>query len=296
MHTKLFQLKHLLRLFLLLLPVFVLKPLFAQSTGTIHIHIPGDQLYACWSPDGQRLVYQSNQKGNWDLFLYDLQTGHSEELADSSTDEQHPVWVPGKQAVIFEMGNGKNSRLYLLKMPDGKKKLLIPRNIPSLEASLTPSRHMIAFSGWDAISESWQIYTYDFIYDNLNQLSRENGNATFPVFSRDGKTIAYKSLTAGGIDRLHLMNWYGENKHILPLYSKGIITWAPSGWRFYGVIQNPESGYEICSWHRDGSGQQIIYQSMNAICCPSLSPDGKHLAFSQQTSNGFDIFIIPVQE
>ncbi len=78
--------------------------------------------------------------------------------------------------------------------------------------------------------------------------------------------------------------------------SKGRITWTPSGWRFYGIHHDQDSDYKIYSWHSDGSGRKVILQSKPVICCPAISPGGKHLAFSQQTAHGFDIFIIPVKE
>ena len=289
--------KQILPKILFVILLFQMKTLVAQwGVDSLHLKIPGDQLYASWSPDGKQMLYQSNARGNWDIFLFSLKTGKSQPLTNDLADEQHPVWVPGKDAVVFERGKGRTTYLYLLQLRSHNEKRLIPRAISCREASFTPSRHLVAFSGWDAISESWQLFTYDFIYDNLNQLTHEDGDVFFPVFDPQGKVIHYLLNGSTGRAVLHAVNWYGQSKIIKRGITPGRIGWMLNGWRFYGICHETGQVYRICSWFRDGTKPRVLKISRKTICYPVLSPDGKQITYSKETENGFDIFVSLVQD
>lgn len=259
---------------------------------SLHLAIPGDQLYASWSPDGQYLVYQSNANGNWDIYLYSLKTGETNQLTNNQTDEQHPVWVPGKNAVVFERGEGHQTRLYLLNLDNHREKQLINRKIAGRQASFTPSRHLVAFSGWDAISESWQLFTYDFIYDNLNQLTHENGEVSFPEFGPKGKKIAYLVHFDGESPALAMCNWYGDGKHLYQGLAPGKLSWGKSGWRFYGVKRDAIGNWSVCSWRNDGTAKACVYSAKYEICGPAFSPADSSWAISKRSIAGnFDLWI-----
>lgn len=284
-----------LPLFLFVILFFQLKIAAAQGfDDSLQLKLPGNQWYASWSSDGRQLVYQSDANGNWDIYLYSLETGKVSALTHSPFDEQHPVWVPGKRAVVFERGKGRHSHLVVFRLSDGVEKRLINRPIACKEASFTPSRHLVAFSGWDDISESWQLFTYDFVYDNLNQLTHEEGNVGFPVFDSKGKTIAFLIRRDGHKPVLAMCNWYGEELYRMANLSPGKVSWTPSGWRFYGIDHPGVGRWSVCSWRKKGTAKIILYNGRKGLCCPALSPDGRWWVISKERDNGeFDLWIYP---
>jgi len=49
-----------------------------------------------WSPDGQWLAFASDMDGDWDVYIYSLNTRNLINLTDTwPTDEFHPTWGPG---------------------------------------------------------------------------------------------------------------------------------------------------------------------------------------------------------
>jgi Tol biopolymer transport system component len=49
-----------------------------------------------WSPDGRWIAFSSDQDGDWDIYIYSLDTGRVSNLTDDwPGDEMHPSWGPG---------------------------------------------------------------------------------------------------------------------------------------------------------------------------------------------------------
>lgn len=47
-----------------------------------------------WSPDGSQLAFSANPHGNYDIFLWDSQSGETSLLIGTPADETMPLWRP----------------------------------------------------------------------------------------------------------------------------------------------------------------------------------------------------------
>ena len=55
-----------------------------------------------WSPDGRTLVYESNQSGNWDIWVTQVGAGPPvNRTAEFPTDERRPRWSPDGSQIAF---------------------------------------------------------------------------------------------------------------------------------------------------------------------------------------------------
>ncbi len=214
---------------------------------------------------------------------------------------QHPVWVPGKKALVYDVGHQLDSRLQYFDIQTKRQKSLIPYKVVSREASFTPSRHLVIFSGYDDRTGYWQIYSYDFIYGNINRLTTEKGNCRFPVFSPDGKKIAYIVHAENGRQYLKCMNWYGETVDTLSENVFGKVCWTPDSYRILYVSQQGIR-FVFMSVTGDNTYKREIFSSSVPIKNPALSADGKILylvkknqlvkiPFSSVRSGNFSVLI-----
>ena len=265
--------------------------LWAQAVplknSTYKIILPGNQHFPSIAQDG-RIVFQSDQNGNKNIYLFNPITDSTVQITSDSVDEQHPVWLPHKNAIVFDAGKGKNARLFYLNLKIGEKRLLLQREIACREASFTPSRHLVVFSGFDDRTQHWQIFSYDFVYDNLNRLTHENGNCSFPVFSPDGKIIAYTLHINDGRTKLKTINWYGEEMKTIASNLQGRVCWTPDSWRLL-YISKAGNRYVISSIRNDGTHKTELFTSPYPLCCPALSANGKKLIFPIRNNNRFHI-------
>src|SRR5262245_31847119 len=54
-----------------------------------------------WSPDGRRLLFESNRSGSVQLWVLDLDGGEARRLTDVSTEAANGVWSPDGSQIAF---------------------------------------------------------------------------------------------------------------------------------------------------------------------------------------------------
>ena len=99
---------------LLVLVVGVIFVARRPEDGLLRVHNPvqvtsavGVEDYPTWSPDGGRLAYESNQGGNWDIWVTQLGTGEAVSLtAKHKGSDRYPSWSPdGRHIAFFSQRN-----------------------------------------------------------------------------------------------------------------------------------------------------------------------------------------------
>ena len=238
------------------------------------------------------ILFQCCDSASCQIVLLSSKTDSVFRYRTYSKRPQHPVWVPGKAAFVFDSGSGINSRLYYYNLRTKRQRGLIPYKMACREASFTPSRHLAIFSGYDDRSGYWQIFSYDFVYGNVNRLTSEQGNCLFPVFSPNGKQITYLVQSENGKQYLKCMNWYGEANDTLSENVYGKACWTPDSYRILYVSQQGDH-FVLMSVTGDNSGKKEIYSSSVPIKSPALSADGKMLYLIKKDNGQFRLVHVP---
>lgn len=272
------------------------QPFTIDSASQI-ISSPGDDLFPKWSADGSRLLFQSSQNGNWDIYLYDIKTDSLRQLTCDTANEQHPVWIPGKQQIVFDSDRGGVSYLYQMDLNSNKTDFLFNREIVCREASFPPTKRLVYFSGFDRHSEEWAIYSYDFVSDNLNHLTRLKGDCVHPSLSPNGKQLLFQRKSRFyPYTRLVLLNWYGNLEGEIDSIPAIDPVWGPNGLKIYFVSGQDDLQGELYSIWKNGTHLERLTKDDLTIRTPAVSPDGKRMALSVLTKNDFDIYVIPLED
>lgn len=72
--------------------IYLVDPL-AEMTIPLVVHERNDQSPS-WSPDGRKIVFSSDRRGRWDLYVFDLGTGTLKRLTRGARDNTAPAWGP----------------------------------------------------------------------------------------------------------------------------------------------------------------------------------------------------------
>lgn len=195
-----------------------------------------DDRYPRWSPDGEKIAYTANPRGNFDLFVMDKQGGKVKPLTDSPEDEVDVAWSPDGTGVAysveFRKTLGKKRSIWRLDLASGERSRLLPGFSGSHQLpDLSPRFPQVAFTGKKRFG--WDVFLGDLKDQSIRQMTL-NGKGCRPRFSLDGQRIAYVSTEADGKGDVWIMGVDGRDPRRLTLRSDAFDyfpAWSPDGTR-----------------------------------------------------------------
>lgn len=73
-----------------------------------------------WSPDGKRIVWVSNQDGNFEIYVMDATGENVKRLTDDPDDDKSPAWQPKfGQKIAFSSTRDFNNEIYVMDIDGG---------------------------------------------------------------------------------------------------------------------------------------------------------------------------------
>ncbi len=246
-----------------------------------------------WSPDGQWISFVSNRDGKNNLYLLPVAGGEAEKvtdvksgigiykwspdgrsvaciLADSATREDEKK-IKAKEDWYYKDENIKQNRLYILKLDlkdsAGARvmKKLTEQHFNVNAFDWSPDGKLIAFSHGKSPEVNDNVYS-DISMVNvetgeLKKIAATGAGENNPLFSPDGKQLAYASTTDP-------VDWSGPEHIRIVSLSDG------KNWK---LKTSPDENASLIGW--TGDGQSVIIsesnKTMNSVYL--LSVDGKSL-------------------
>jgi Tol biopolymer transport system component/photosystem II stability/assembly factor-like uncharacterized protein len=180
-----------------------------------------------WSPDGQRLVFDSDRNGVRDIYTIKVDGSELVQITSNAFDEEEPAWSPdGSQIAYVSRGSCKDA-IYLMNTDGSAAKYLIDGRRPAW----SPDGTRIAFSRLED-----GLFVIDVDGGNLTRLtdSSRDDMDDYPVWSPDGEWILFTSNRhepgVGGTESVYIMRADGsEISRLTEIRGAGPYTWSPDG-------------------------------------------------------------------
>lgn len=252
----------------------------------------GENAEAYFSPDGQRLIFQSTRDGR-------------------SCDQQYTMRVDGSDLRRVSDGTGKTTCGYFI---DGGRRIIYASTHHADSACPPrpdPSRGYV----WGL--DPFDLYTANADGSDRMRLTSFGVYTAEATLSPDGRTLVFTSLKDGDLE-LYSMNVDGSNLRRLthtPGYDGGAFfspdgtqivyrAWHPAGddLRAYQDLLTQRmvrpNRMEIWVMNADGSNQRQITRLGGANFAPFFAPDGRRIIFSSNhlnpRSRNFDLFLVNI--
>ena len=150
------------------------------------------------SPDGKKIVFTSNRDGNTNIYLMNVDGSNVVRLTNVQAEEQAPIWSPDGTRILFESNRDGNYEVYVMNSDgSGQTRLTFNPTVDGGPARFSPDGKMIAFARSAAVDGpdyyNFDIYTMNADGSNVKQLTTDKEYDTGPVWSPDGRKIAFVS-------------------------------------------------------------------------------------------------------
>lgn len=269
-----------------------------------------------------KIVFVSDEGGQRDIYVADLDGGNKRNLANNSQEDSNPKWLKDGSGVVFASDTGKapfrDLNLFIADPESGElHQLTFDSNntqfFPTLNMFPEPTKYgMILFSRQKLDQTAGiDLFLLDPETGKMERLTRERLDShideTQPSVSGDGKLVAYfrsvfNELGSGGesgivispIDAINpeasTVKFVGTNPVLSP---DGDSVW------FLNTVFNPDSSIETILYRgslKGGEAQPVVGGFSN-IQGFSFSPDGKWIIFSASRgfTDDFDLYILPAE-
>ena len=150
-----------------------------------------------WSPDGQKIAFQSGRDGNGEIYVMDANGGNLRRITRHPGIDSTPTWSPAGNQIGFTSDRSGSPQIYIVDA-DG---LGQPQRITSDEswadrATWSPSPfNEIAYAGRSG--PGFDIKIYDVAARTTRTLTSGEGSNESPAFSPTGRHLAFTSTRVG---------------------------------------------------------------------------------------------------
>lgn len=206
------------------------------------------------SPDGRYFVVSSRRSGNLELWQFEIQTGKWLQLTDDPADDFEAQYSPDGTRLVFTSTRSGNKDIWILSLKDkGLKQLTFDPEDDEYPA-WSPKNDLIVYSGG-----SWgerEIFSIPVAGGEPQKLTNRSGNAGACSFAPAGEYLICHSYESGT----------GE---VFKLQLNGESAWLTGQNTAWDKAINTAWDYK-----------------------PTVSPDGKLIAFSRSVDNPTNIWLM----
>lgn len=242
-----------------------------------------------FSPDGKKVVFESNRLGYSDIWYCDRDGSNCTQLTSLHGTAGTARWSPDGRHIVFEFQSQHYYDIYVIDMPGGR-----PRLLPTFSGSDNGAPNWSRDGKWIYFYSSHekgllQLWKVPFRGGSPVQVTRNGG--VYAAESDDGRSLYYSKFEQPGVWKMQLNG--GKEERILD---------GPAGRDWFNWALSPSGVYLL---NPTGPGKPRIEffdfktrrrTLINSVDKPTyglaLAPDGKSVLYSQNDSEDYEIMLL----
>lgn len=163
-----------------------------------------------YSPDGEKIVYASNESGSMNLYVCQADGSNAHPLTQSQDCYNGgPFFSPNGEWIVFRADRQEKDlmQLFLIRLDGSEEKQLTFDQYVNWAPYWHPNGRMIAFTTSKHGHRSYQIYLIDIETKREYRLTYSNTFEGLPSFSADGNQITWTSKRGDGTAQVFMADF-----------------------------------------------------------------------------------------
>jgi len=249
-----------------------------------------------WSPDGKKIIYLSNESGLLQVNQMDLDEQTIRQMTYESSVEGPPLWSPDGQRFVFTADIEGNLEIFWMDTDGGEPTRVTDNALTERLGDWSPDGQWLVFYN-DEPTEDIGLWLRN--PDGVNLIRLTKGTDSQPVFSPDGRRIAFVRAHQGNAD-IYVLKRADDGTWRDPVESSRLTqevekdfypVWSQDGKSMIFVTFRDGNG-EVYLMRADGARQQRLTNNTAQDGNPVWSPDGSFIAFVSFVYGKGEIFVM----
>jgi Tol biopolymer transport system component len=258
------------------------KLIIENNEGELEAFPRDDISNYSWSPDGKKLVFESNGKP-YSSDIYVINSDGSSEINLTNTQEiqeSNPSWSPDGKKIVFISNHDGEKDLFSINS-DGTKLTQLTHDMGRNDyPNWSPNGKYIYFTNWQDDSNNVEPRIFRIKNDG-SEVVKLNDEGYKPICSPDGNYIIFQRLVNIHYSSIIRIKIDGSEEIMLTENGSG-PSWSPDGKRIVYINNIGETNLEIFVMDKDGTNQINLTNNPGRDFGPIWSLDGKIIAFTSQ--------------
>lgn len=144
--------------------------------------------YPRLSVDGKRILYQTNEKGNWQLRIIDIASGKNTNVLEDSFNNNFPDWSADNKWIAFVSDRDGNEEIYVMRTDGSELKRITNDDGRDIHPYFSPDGKYLLFNS-TRNNESFDVYRYTFSDASLLRITDTPDDETCARYSPDMSKI-----------------------------------------------------------------------------------------------------------
>ncbi len=251
-----------------------------------------------FSPDGSWIAYSSDSLGRFPALRLVRPDGSQDHQLTWRNGGSGLSWTPDGQALVYaELQVHRRYSVFgdlsLVEVGSGRVRRLT-RGVRALDPDVAPDGRSVVFAR--RLGDRSDLYTIGIDGKGLRRLTSSLPGVEWsgPRFDPSGRKVAAARFLPGGwLDVVLVDAASGVVEQLTHDRAKDVEpTWTPDGQAV--VFRSDRDG--VSNLHAVRLGDRVLLRLTNVlggVFEPSVSPDGRSLAFASYSSRGFDVALAP---